>query len=125
MQNCIIHGDIFYTPEKDRSVSAPDSCLVIENGKIKGCFREIPEEFRSFRLLDYSGRLVIPALYDLHVHASQYQFRGLWMDEELLSWLNEHTLFHLCGGPLPQRHSKSMHIRNNPQGLKHPAVQHA
>ena len=91
MQNCIIHGDIFYTPEKDRSVSAPDSCLVIENGKIKGCFREIPEEFRSFRLLDYSGRLVIPALYDLHVHASQYQFRGLWMDEELLSWLNEHT----------------------------------
>lgn len=91
MQNCIIHGDIFYTPEKDISVSAPDSCLVIENGKIKGCFREIPEEFRSFRLLDYSGRLVIPALYDLHVHASQYQFRGLWMDEELLSWLNEHT----------------------------------
>ena len=91
MQNCIIHGDIFYTPEKDRSVSMPDSDLVIENGKIKGCFRKAPEEYRSFRLLDYSGKLVIPALYDLHIHASQYQFRGLWMDEELLSWLNEHT----------------------------------
>ena len=91
MQNCIIHVDIFYTTEKDRSVSMPDSDLVIENGKIKDCFRKAPEEYRSFRLLDYSGKLVIPALYDLHIHASQYQFRGLWMDEELLSWLNEHT----------------------------------
>ena len=78
MQNCIIHGDIFYTPEKDRSVSAPDSSLVIENGKIQGCFRAIPEEFRYFRLRDWSGRLGLPSLCELHVSGSEYRFGGLW-----------------------------------------------
>ncbi len=91
MSSFIIHGDVFYTPEKDRSVSRADSYLVVADGRIEGCFDSIPDKYSSLSLLECGGKLVIPALYDLHVHASQYQFRGLWMDEELLSWLNNHT----------------------------------
>jgi len=38
--------------------------------------------------MDYSGRLILPGLTDLHMHAPQFSFRGLGMDAELLDWLN-------------------------------------
>ena len=40
---------------------------------------------------DYGDKLIIPGLVDLHVHAPQYTFRGLGMDQELIDWLNTHT----------------------------------
>lgn len=87
----VLFGDICYTESCDRIISCPASFLVVEKGKITGVFDRLPGEYRTLPLYDYGGRLVIPGLSDLHTHASQYQFRGLWMDEELLDWLERHT----------------------------------
>jgi guanine deaminase len=38
---------------------------------------------------DYSGKLIIPGLIDLHMHAPQFGFRALGMDMELLEWLEK------------------------------------
>ncbi len=41
--------------------------------------------------MDRRGRLIVPGLCDLHMHAPQYAFRALGMDLELLDWLNTRT----------------------------------
>ena len=42
-------------------------------------------------LYDFGDRLLIPAMNDLHVHASQYRNQGIAMDLELLPWLQNYT----------------------------------
>lgn len=36
-------------------------------------------------------QLIIPGMNDLHLHAPQYAFHGMYMDLELLEWLNQVT----------------------------------
>ncbi len=91
MANLVVIGDLCYseTPSKLRSVK--DGYLVIENGVVEGLYRKLPAFAKEYEVLDYSGHLVIPGMSDLHIHAPQYQFRGVWMDMELIDWLNNHT----------------------------------
>ena len=42
-------------------------------------------------MIDCTGRLVIPGMVDLHIHAPQYAFCGTGMDYELLEWLDKTT----------------------------------
>ncbi|CBK73720.1 Cytosine deaminase and related metal-dependent hydrolases [Butyrivibrio fibrisolvens 16/4] len=56
-----------------------------------GAFPSLPEEYKDLKLYDYGERLIIPGMTDLHVHAPQYTFRGIGMDEELLEWLSTYT----------------------------------
>ena len=65
--------------------------LICENGRIAGVAAEIPERYAHLPLVDHSGKLIIPGLCDLHVHAPQYAFRGTGMDLELLDWLERYT----------------------------------
>lgn len=87
----IVRGDIIHAPGKERIEEYRDSFLVVTDGLVEGIFSSIPSRFSHYRLVDCHGHIVMPGLSDLHVHASQYQFRGLWMDEELIDWLNRHT----------------------------------
>ena len=41
--------------------------------------------------MDYGDKLIIPGLIDLHIHASQYSYRGLGMDLELMDWLQKYA----------------------------------
>ncbi len=68
-----------------------DGYLVCENGRIAGVFSALPAQYAALPLLDYTGKLIIPGMTDLHVHAPQFAFRGLGMDLELLEWLNTYT----------------------------------
>lgn len=86
-----LRGDIFFTPQYDKKTSCPSSWLVVIDGRVEGIYEKLPGRYSGLDKYDYSGCLIIPGLTDLHIHASQYQFRGLWMDEELLDWLNNHT----------------------------------
>lgn len=89
--NFIIKGDICYSKNKDELISGKDKYLVCDGGLSMGVFDEIPEVYKDFKLYDYSDKLILPGLIDLHVHAPQYTFRGLGMDLELLDWLNRYT----------------------------------
>lgn len=87
----IIKGDICYSKNLEEIKTFENSYLVCEDGYSKGVFKEIPAEYKNFHVYDYSGKLVLPGLVDLHVHAPQYTFRGLGMDLELLDWLDTYT----------------------------------
>ncbi|MCD7895529.1 MAG: amidohydrolase family protein [Planctomycetaceae bacterium] len=87
----VLKGDICYSETPTRLACQPNSYLICENGVARGVFPELPEEYRGLPLRDCSGKLIVPGLVDLHMHAPQYAFRGLGMDLELLDWLNTQT----------------------------------
>ena len=86
-----LRGDILYSESPQRIRSAPGSYLVCEEGRVAGVFSQLPERYAGLPVEDFGGRLIIPGLADLHLHAPQYAFRGLGMDLELLDWLDTHT----------------------------------
>ena len=89
--NFVVKGDICYSKNKTELMTIENGYLVCENGISKGCFEVLPEKYQEFPLIDYSNKLIIPALVDLHIHAPQFAFRGTDMDMELMDWLANHT----------------------------------
>lgn len=87
----VVKGDIFYCKSLSETVSVKDGFVVCTDGRSAGVFEVLPEKFRSLPEHDYSGKLVLPGLCDLHIHAPQYGFRGTGMDLELLEWLSQYT----------------------------------
>lgn len=90
-ESFILKGNICYSKDKEHIITMEQGYLVCTDGECQGVYREIPEEWRKIRLVDYKDALIIPGLTDLHIHAPQYGFRGLGMDLELLEWLDTHT----------------------------------
>ena len=88
MASYAIKGDFIWTEEPSRFRTMRNGYLVVDNGVIESLTEECPE---NYDIIDYSGHLIIPGLSDLHLHAPQYAYMGLYMDEELLEWLNKHT----------------------------------
>lgn len=91
MSRIIIHGDIAHTPSKEKFEMFEDSYLVAEDGKVVGIYQEKPKLSLDDDYYNCKGKLVLPGLIDLHIHAPQYIYRGLGMDLELIEWLNVHT----------------------------------
>jgi guanine deaminase len=87
----VIRGDICHSKNLSCLETYKDGRLVCLEGKSAGAFPRLPEEYRSLPQKDYGGRLVIPGLTDLHLHAPQFGFRALGMDLELLEWLETRT----------------------------------
>ncbi len=88
MASYAIKGDFIWTEEPSRFRTMRNGYLVVDNGVIESLTEECPE---NYDIIDYSGHLIIPGLSDLHLHAPQYAYMGLHMDEELLTWLEKHT----------------------------------
>ncbi len=91
MKRYVIKGNICYSRSSTQLCVAENSYVVCENGSCAGVYQTLPECYAAFPCYDYTDKLVIPGLTDLHVHAPQYPFRGLGMDLELIDWLNTHT----------------------------------
>ena len=81
-----LKGTIAYTPVPDKFVFAEDSFLVCENERVKGIWKELPDELKGIRVCDYTGKIIFPGMCDLHMHAPQYAFRGLGMNLENPDW---------------------------------------
>lgn len=84
----ILKGDICFSESKNNLISAPDHYLVCEDGICRGIFPRLPEKYTNLPVEDHTGKLIVPGLIDLHLHAPQYAFRGFQMDLELLDWLD-------------------------------------
>jgi guanine deaminase len=84
----ILKGDICHSEKRTNLCIQNDGYVVCLEGKSQGVFPRIPGEYGKLKLFDYTGKLIIPGLTDLHAHAPQYGFRALGMDMELLDWLN-------------------------------------
>lgn len=87
----IIKGHICHTPSKDVLDIHENAFAVCTGGICRGVFEEIPAQFAGLDVIDCTGRLVIPGMVDLHIHAPQYAFCGTGMDYELLEWLDKTT----------------------------------
>ncbi len=87
----VLRGDICYSRSPTSLRTQADGYLVCVEGKSKGVFDHLPESYARLPLRDHRGKLILPGLCDLHMHAPQYAFRGLGMDLELLDWLNSRT----------------------------------
>jgi len=84
-----LKGDVCWSSSSFSIETAENSYLLCLKGKTGGVFKEIPESYTHLPVKNYSGKLIIPGLTDLHIHAPQFAFRALGMDMELLEWLNE------------------------------------
>ena len=79
MENIVLKGNICYSVSPAQLVTKENAYVVCENGVSKGVFDELPQEYKDFSVIDYGDKLIIPGLVDLHIHASQYSYRGLGM----------------------------------------------
>ena len=86
--NFVLKGDICWSRDTQHLNTIKDGFLVCEGGIVTGVFKNLPEKYAGLPVEDYSGKLIVPGLTDLHIHAPQYVFRGMKMDLELLEWLN-------------------------------------
>lgn len=84
----IIKGTFIDTITKDE-FRIRKGFILVEDGLIKDFSDENPDT--SLKLYDYTGKLIIPGLSDLHIHAPQYPNAGLGLDLELLDWLDTYT----------------------------------
>lgn len=82
-----LKGDICYSKSPTELSTVAGGYAVCENGKVSGVYPELPERLKGIAVYDYSNKLIIPGLVDLHIHAPQYAFRGTGMDLELMDWL--------------------------------------
>ena len=81
-------GNLIWTEEPERFRTIKDGYLLIEDGVVAGTAEKRPS---GMDITDFGSSLILPGLYDLHIHAPQYMFAGLFMDDELLQWLDRHT----------------------------------
>ena len=81
-------GNLIWTEEPGRFRTIKDGYLLIEDGVVAGTAEKRPS---GIDITDFGSSLILPGLYDLHIHAPQYMFAGLFMDDELLQWLDRHT----------------------------------
>lgn len=91
MNNFVLKGDILYCKNVNSVSENPNSYLVCVDGKCEGVFKKLPSKYKNFKLYNYTGKMIVPGLVDLHLHAPQYAFIGLHMDLKLLDWLNKYT----------------------------------
>ncbi len=84
-------GDIVYSADKDELRVFDDSYIIVKAGKVLEITKKLPQEYKNLEIIDHSGKMIIPAFSDMHLHASQYYQRGVGMDRLLLDWLNDYT----------------------------------
>ena len=71
MENNIfaLKGNIIYAKDSKELCINEQSYLVCENGKVRGIYKELPDELKNVPVEDMGDQLIIPGLTDLHVHA--------------------------------------------------------
>ena len=91
MKDFVMKGHICYSETKTDIRVVENGYVVCQGGKSKGVYTKLPEEYQTLPIKDYGNRLIIPGMVDLHIHAPQFGYRGMYMDLELMDWLTQYT----------------------------------
>lgn len=86
-----LKGNIIFTKDFGKYEIFKDSYILIEDGKVKGIFDKLPEEYNQVEVKDYGDKLIIPGFVDIHLHGPQFPNIGLGLDKELMPWLETYT----------------------------------
>lgn len=89
--NFAIKGNIVYTKNSKELTIVENGTIVFNKNTILGVFKVLPQKYAKIPLKDYGNKLILPGFTDLHVHASQYKFRGIGTNLELSDWLEQYT----------------------------------
>ena len=86
-----LKGAVCFSTDSRHLTCLEDAYLVCQDGRSVGVFPKLPEHFSGIPVRNVSPCLIIPGMTDLHLRAPQYAFHGMYMDLELLDWLNTVT----------------------------------
>ena len=86
-----LRGAVCFSTDSSHLTCLEDAYLVCQNGLTIGVYPQLPEQFHGIPCEDFNNCLIVPGMNDLHLHAPQYAFHGMYMDLELLEWLNTVT----------------------------------
>ena len=88
----VYKAHILFTPERSRFEVLENGYIAVEDGVVAGVAANLSSlGCEGAEVTDFGDCLLIPAMNDMHVHASQYRNRGIAMDLELLPWLENYT----------------------------------
>jgi len=85
-----VKGSFFDSPTSE-ALRVREGYIVVDGSVIIGFYTELPPEYKHIELHDFSGRLIVPGMSDLHLHASQYRYCGTAMDVALIEWLSSYA----------------------------------
>lgn len=92
MSDCFaLKGNVIYAPRLGELTIRDNSFVVCKDGYVEGLFDTLPVDMGEIAVISHEGKMIIPGLIDLHLHAPQYAYRGLGMDMELLEWLSSYA----------------------------------
>lgn len=89
----IYKAHILFTKERSHFDVLENSYIAVdENGRVTGVSSDLASlDSEDAEVTDFGDCLLIPAMNDMHVHASQYRNQGIAMDLLLLPWLQNYT----------------------------------
>ena len=87
----ILKGNFIWMPAMDRLEVRENAWLVTSGETVVGIYDQLPPEYAGQPAEDWSGKVIIPAFNDLHIHAPQFLNRGIGYDTRLLDWLDTYT----------------------------------
>ncbi len=87
-------GDILYFTDnpvkvKDAYKFYPNGVLYVSDGKVieAGNYADLKGKYKSAKMVDYTGRLIVPGFVDTHIHYPQTAVIAAY-GMQLLDWLN-------------------------------------
>jgi len=91
-----LKGTILHTPTPQAFEIRDGGYVVCRGQTVEGVYDALPETLSAIPVYDYTGKLIIPGMADIHQHAPQYGFRGLGMamspQSVWSSWFEQYSL---------------------------------
>jgi guanine deaminase len=87
----IYKGNIIYSVSVRKLATFEDSYLIVKDGKVEDIIAALPRQYLQYPVCDLGKKFIIPGFADMHIHASQFDQRGLGMDKTLIEWLQTYT----------------------------------
>ena len=79
----VYKAHILFTPERSRFEVLENGYIAVEDGVVAGVAANLSSlGCEGAEVTDFGDCLLIPAMNDMHVHASQYRNQGIAMDLE-------------------------------------------